>query len=81
LFCAYVASALVAYFKWYKPKNEKLLEEINRLSTELTKKDQDWKEIEKRLHETIESSPHIKTHGVKLKVELSKSPRLAIINI
>ncbi|MDD2608356.1 MAG: hypothetical protein PHX60_01510 [Giesbergeria sp.] len=54
------ASALVAYFKWYKPKNEKILEEINRLSTELTKKDQDWREIEKHLHETIESYPHIK---------------------
>lgn len=53
-------SAWGGYLKWYKSKKKILLEELKRLSTELTKKDQDWEEIKNRLDEVIESSPHIK---------------------
>lgn len=54
------ALALVGYLKWYRPKKKALVREINRLSTELMKKDQSWEEIKNRVHETLQSNSYIK---------------------
>lgn len=54
------ALALVGYLKWYKPKKQILVREINFLSTELMEKDQNWEKIKIRVNEIIQSSVYIK---------------------